>query len=77
MPAPYAFTRFREIRAVVAGAKKKRGGGAKKKGENFCCLFSKEGEPSLDCRDKFLSIAVYLERLIVYIEMYVCMFVCF
>lgn len=49
----------------------------KKKGENFCCLFSKEGEPSLDCRDKFLSIAVYLERLIVYIEMYVCMFVCF
>lgn len=57
--------------------KKRGGGGAKKKGKNFCCLFSKEGEPSLDCRDKFLSIAVYLERLIVYIEMYVCMFVCF
>lgn len=76
MPAPYAFTRFREIRAVVAGAKKKRGGGEKKKGKISVVCFPKRESPRWIAETSFCQLPFTLKGSLCILKcMYVCLFV--
>lgn len=72
MPAPYAFTRFREIRAVVAGAKKK------KKGKISVVCFPKRESPRWIAETSFCQLPFTLKGSLCILKcMYVCLFVCF
>ena len=74
MPAPYAFTRFREIRAVVAGAKKKRGG-EKKKGKISVVCFPKRESPRWIAETSFCQLPFTLKGSLCILKcMYVCLF---